>query len=771
MVKKLYIFTFWLISTLSFSQNREANDCVNYIKICGNQTISLNPTGYGTQEISYYNTCNGSEHNSLWLKFTAKTTGTLGFDLIPTNTDITVDYDFWIFGPNATCGNLGQSIRCSTTNPKMAGSANNHTGMRDSEPNNHYFEGPGSDGDSYVKSLDVKVGESYFLVIDRPIGDGSFTLNWTGTAILEDPFVSTDNSFGTIDPITVCNSNLLYDFSSFTNNIINGNADFDVYYYKTYEDANYNQNRITQPETLENHNYYYRIQSKNSECFRVETIKIDWKPIQLLNPDIKSCKDSSGRRIFDLTSAILTNEATASTKYYLTLQEAQAHVRGTEIPNPSQYISNGGSVFAWLVSAGGCENSAEIFLKFYPTPNIDLAAYNANLCDSDLDDSVIVKFSDITPLIVKDYNEFIINYYLESNPNVALADTFSFNTDTSILLEVKSKTGCPSVFGTINFKIPPQITLNNVPPQEICNNSRSGKESIDLNQYRSRFTIQANNITFYETLNDAKKKLNNIPALQDLKTSRSFFIRFENSANCPSVGEMKFIFKNPKTSSILKDMIICKDNQIELDAGPGFESYLWDSGSTNQNSGLMSVGNHWVDLTFNGCITRQEVKLIAEEEVSIKILQIENDKLTVTATGGSTPYKYSLDGINWQASNVFDNLKKGTQRIYVRSAKKCSVAVREFSNINIANLITPNGDGKNDVLDYSDLKWKNNVFFKIFDRNGKSVFIAKNGNYIWDGKDNGRVIPSGSYWFMLEWIEPDSGVIYKYNSWILLKNR
>jgi gliding motility-associated-like protein len=770
-VKKTFILFSFFIFSFILSQNREANDCVNYIQICGNQTITLNPAGYGIQELDNTLVCESDEHNSLWLKFTAKTTGTLGFDLIPTSSDIEIDYDFWIFGPNTTCGSLGFSVRCSTTNPEVAGLADNHTGMRDSEPAGDVSEGPGISGDGYIKSLDVIAGESYFLVIDRPVGNGSFTLNWTGTAMLEDPFGTAPNSFGTIAPIDICNINTVYDFSTYSSSILNSNPDFNITYYNTYEDATYDENQITNPLTLNNYDYYYRIQSTVTECFRVETIKVNWKPLILNTPELKSCKLSTNEAIFDLTSANLTSEIITDVKYYLTPQEAQDHIPGTEILTPAIYSSIEKSVFAWVKTLSGCENSTEIVLSFYPVPNMDTSLYDASLCDKDLDGSISLKFSDITPIIINNQSDFDVLYYLASSPGIALPDNFTYTQNTNIRVEVRSKNGCPSAFGTINFKIAPQISLNTVLPLQICDTDRSGNEVIDLNTYTSLFTTQATTIFAYAVLNDAKNSINSIPFSQDLNVSKSFFFRFENNIDCPAVGELKLIFKSPKTSSLLQDVIICKENDITLDAGPGFDSYLWDSGSASPSSGALKVGDHWVDLTYDGCTTRQNVKVIAEEEVIIKILEIENDKLTVTVTGGTAPYEYSLDGIIWQSSNIFNNIPKGIQNIYVRSSKKCIPSVREFSNIDLVNLITPNSDGKNDILDYSSLRLKSNVTFKIFDRYGRSVFAAKDGNYIWDGKDGGRHIPTGTYWYKLEWTEPDTGIIKKYNSWILLKNR
>lgn len=162
-------------STQLFAQ--QPNDCVNAIVICGNGSFSSNASGAGVQEVSG---CSSEEHNSIWIRVDVVKSGTLGFDLIPENTNLSVDYDFWVYGPNEDCSSLTTPIRCSTTNPIAAGQTNNHTGIGDAAMET--FEGPGPDGDSYVEWIDVLDGESYYIVIDRPIGNGGFEINWTGTA-------------------------------------------------------------------------------------------------------------------------------------------------------------------------------------------------------------------------------------------------------------------------------------------------------------------------------------------------------------------------------------------------------------------------------------------------------------------------------------------------------------------------------------------------------------------------------------------------------------
>ncbi|WP_347069400.1 T9SS type B sorting domain-containing protein [Flavobacterium sp. WV_118_3] len=177
-MKKLLLVLLTFVLYGSLQAQNQPNDCVNAINVCGNGTFSSNASGIGAiQEVSG---CGGAEHNSIWLKINVIQSGTLGFNIIPHDSNITVDYDFWVYGPNRTCSNLGSPIRCATTNPLLAGQLNNHTGMNGSTTLTQ--TGPGANGNSYVRWLTVTAGQSYYIAIDRPVGDGGFDLEWIGTA-------------------------------------------------------------------------------------------------------------------------------------------------------------------------------------------------------------------------------------------------------------------------------------------------------------------------------------------------------------------------------------------------------------------------------------------------------------------------------------------------------------------------------------------------------------------------------------------------------------
>ncbi len=176
MKKLITIFLVLIFANPILCQN-EPNDCVNALVVCGNGTFSSNADGIGdTQEVAG---CYSSEHNSLWIKINIVQSGTLGFDLIPNDPSLDVDYDFWVYGPNKTCGNLGSPIRCCTTNPVAAGLTSNYTGLNNTLATT---SGNGSDGNGYVFRLSVLAGQFYYIAVDRPHGDGGFKIEWNGTA-------------------------------------------------------------------------------------------------------------------------------------------------------------------------------------------------------------------------------------------------------------------------------------------------------------------------------------------------------------------------------------------------------------------------------------------------------------------------------------------------------------------------------------------------------------------------------------------------------------
>lgn len=255
-----------LIVFLAAGNSRAQNDCIDAIIICGNANLSnLETNGFGIQEIGL-NACSSQENNTIWLKIQIRTGGTFGFILTPESSDLTVDFDFWVFGPNVNCRNIGNSIRCSTTNPLNAGLNYNTTGMNNIE--NDVSEGPGEDGSAFVKWMDVNNNDTYYIAIDRPVGESNFSIVWTGTATFYDAPIAE-----AVVPLHACEDSPVFNLALNAANAIGNQQNVTAYFYTTYTDAVTGQHAISDSNTYQNttnpQQIFVRVANTVTGCFDI----------------------------------------------------------------------------------------------------------------------------------------------------------------------------------------------------------------------------------------------------------------------------------------------------------------------------------------------------------------------------------------------------------------------------------------------------------------------------------------------------------------------
>jgi gliding motility-associated-like protein len=277
-MNKYFILGFFL-TLFSQIQAQEPNDCINAITVCGSGTFSSNASGIGAiQEVSG---CGGFEHNSLWLEINIVQAGTLGFDLIPDDPSLLVDYDFWVYGPNRLCSNLGSPIRCATTNPDAAGLTNNHTGINGSTTLTQ--TGPGSNGNGYVYWLTVAVGQTYYIVIDRPHGDGGFEIQWTGTATNGTGAFPTPPTANAINDVIQCSSTpniSVFDLNALRSSI-NSIPTNTIEFYESLADATDGINPLPNiyANTSNPQQIYAKVKSGVTDCYSLVDFNLIVSPI------------------------------------------------------------------------------------------------------------------------------------------------------------------------------------------------------------------------------------------------------------------------------------------------------------------------------------------------------------------------------------------------------------------------------------------------------------------------------------------------------------
>ncbi|WP_223560389.1 T9SS type B sorting domain-containing protein [Chryseobacterium lathyri] len=515
-----------------------------------------------------------------------------------------------------------------------------------------------------------------------------------------------------------------------------------------------------------------------TDCETV-TVTVNVLALIVTNATLHAC-NINGQGTFNLTSANVTNNSPVTITYYPTLADAQTENPGALITSTNAYTAPDGTiVYAVVKNNLGCKSIAQITLSLY---NVAIVPnnYNGIFCDDNMDGTVTVTLSSITGIVLNNPSYFTnVRYYASladanAGNNNTLPNNWSYTATTTIYIRVESPDGCAVVVKPLQFSIGARIPLlTHTAVTSICDDDLDGIKAIDLAQFIPQFTADPNvTYTFHGSLADAQNDTNPISATVNITGTQTFYIRFEKNGVCPEVGSIKITVKAPKKSDILKDKIICLKATTTLDAGPGFEKYLWSTGATSPSISNVPVGNYWVELTFNGCVYKQYVNVIESPLPVITSLEINGSTVTVGVSGGVPPYEYSLDGVSWQSSNVFNNVPRGAHKVFVRDSKLCGEVEKAFAIINLINTITPNSDGHNDVIDYSALMSNTNLEFRIFDRYGAEIFRGSPSNrYTWDGTMGGRPVPTATYWYFISWTEFGTSIPIKYTSWLLVKRK
>jgi gliding motility-associated-like protein len=78
---------------------------------------------------------------------------------------------------------------------------------------------------------------------------------------------------------------------------------------------------------------------------------------------------------------------------------------------------------------------------------------------------------------------------------------------------------------------------------------------------------------------------------------------------------------------------------------------------------------------------------------------------------------------------------------------------KDFNSLTITNAYSPNGDGANDAWGVPELRFYEGVRIGVYDNVGTRLFYTENPDIRWDGTYNGKDMPVGTYYWVIEVIE------------------
>ncbi len=204
---------------------------------------------------------------------------------------------------------------------------------------------------------------------------------------------------------------------------------------------------------------------------------------------------------------------------------------------------------------------------------------------------------------------------------------------------------------------------------------------------------------------------------------------------------------------------ICEGGQIDFNAGEGFNTYLWQDGSSHPTYTASENGIYWVEVTNQyGCSYRDSVLLVTSPSPKIELgkdtMLCSPDELVLDAG--------NFDGLyTWNNGAITQTIivREGDGQIWVKVTDYygCigtdTIQILNCTNhfkLIIPNAFTPNGDSYNDYLVIRGSENYPNITVKIFDLWGIQVFQSDRGySQPWDGTKNGKKLPVNAYYYVI----------------------
>jgi gliding motility-associated-like protein len=378
---------------------------------------------------------------------------------------------------------------------------------------------------------------------------------------------------------------------------------------------------------------------------------------------------------------------------------------------------------------------------------------------------------------------YLIAWTKDGVPYSNAGKTLQFNTskpeDSGLYSYQVTNRGCVragNIKDTEKLYVKPQVQIGTVSASRstICEG-----DTVQLNlsgYYPSDATLLWNNKTWIIG-DETNSSVQVIPPYTSGSNHRSIFTYTVTISDpeglCTSQTNEKKIEVDEPLSGHLQDKPICEGDQVTFDA-LDYEAanYIWTSssdpspkyGATQTPSPRPLVTTtYYVSMDRGEC--RAADSLIVTVNSYPRILRIDSIEVRtreiITMEGfGTEPFTYAVDQRAFDDDAFKYDLKFGSHQFHVIDAYGCRSTAFDYTmdppKIFIPDFFSPNGDGKHDTWEVSNLSeiYPNSVV-KIYDRFGKELIQYRGSDAGWDGKYLGKDMPTTDYWYVIDIEEID----------------
>lgn len=199
------------------------------------------------------------------------------------------------------------------------------------------------------------------------------------------------------------------------------------------------------------------------------------------------------------------------------------------------------------------------------------------------------------------------------------------------------------------------------------------------------------------------------------------------------------------------DTSTCFNQALTYDFGANPETYVWNNSLNSKTFSTTQPGMVYLQIIKQGCIFKDSILLNMTQPLenfpSLDTSICEGDSIFVNYSSADNLATYLWnDGI----SDAFRFLKSdGDWLLEIKSicetkTIKNKIKQTDCQGIYIPDAFSPNGDGMNDSF-FVFINEPKTFNLLIYDRWGALIFSSSDYQVGWDGKYNGKLLPSGIY--------------------------
>ncbi|MGI9528045.1 MAG: T9SS type B sorting domain-containing protein [Weeksellaceae bacterium] len=580
------------------------------------------------------------------------------------------------------------------------------------------------------------------------------------------------------------------DLTAFNKQVYKGTSSATFNYYLAYDESTKTFSKpIKNPKSYpitDNLKVYIEVNVDGYECNTMaiaEAIIDKDNPFTIVDSELYRC-DFEGdlNEIFNLNKALsqisINLQNYDSSMYQISFHKKEEDaIAGLNALQNNEFMPNAAEYILYVRAQhlfSGCVDIKT--LKLYTLGPPKPVAGTIAVCDNNLNGLYDLDLNEIPSKIMDERTGFVFSYHFTEDD--ALIDNNAIDKENYLEMEnfpevIWVRVERERLEDCFDVK-PVYISFNPILKLDkttfntySCDFNNQGTAIFDLTFLEEFVSTNEYTISYYENYNDI---VDNREPIQNPKSYSNVtpyhptvYAKVEKEGYCPTTAAINLTYATINVA--VEDVKFCPGKSVSiypevLDKNADY-SYQWLDENDNVISTSLNLYNlrEEQDLTllitnntYPNCQKSLPVNLSTYDVPKIVDLIEDENGVTVIASG-SYPIEYSINGIDWQHSNYFNGLQPAYYNFWVRYVdKQCLGEPEGTAILYIPNIITPNGDGKNDkfIINNLDAFGDEESTLIIYDRYGKEIYKKSDNRRIeWDGYYLGRPLNTTDYWYQL----------------------